>query len=109
MAKKIRSVYNTPYTPEELLDTANAMDEGILGSVKSGTVTKRTDERFLGMNINQDNSSTSDYEVKSAQELGSILGQSDLISTNRKKRLEQQKAAGQGIGSKQSILGGGSF
>ncbi len=103
---------NGKFTWEEIFDTQDALDNGILGSVTAGTISqKSSDEKFLGMNINAaDGYAAKAYDANSSDfgSMVSIGGQSgaDGILSYKKRRSDQIKTRNQGVGTSQSILGG---
>lgn len=113
-----------PYTIEDIYDTQNALDKGILGSVNVPTTTTTTHTEKGGwQNMNRSDTTTQSNPNDlfnndpnfnktpngGTNTFGSILGMTDAINANRKKRAEQDKASGQGFGLSSSILGGGAF
>ena len=101
-----------PYTIEDIYDTQNALDKGILGSVNVPTTTTTTHTEKGGwQNMNRSDTTTQQNPIDpyGKDNFGSILGMTDAINANRKKRAEQDKTAGQGFGLSSSILGGGAF
>jgi len=105
-----------PYKIEDIYDTQNALDKGILGSVAIDTKFSgnqgSTFTKTLNYNNNANTSSVFEPNNNSTiagNTFGSILGMTDAINANRKKRAEQDKSSGQGFGLSSSILGGGAF
>lgn len=101
------------YSYEDLYDTQTALDKGVLGSVgvltneiagKGGNAYSTVSEQQYNNNPNFNKDAAG-----KGYTLGSILGMNDPIEANRKKRAEQDKAAGQGFGVSSSILGGSAF
>lgn len=102
------------YTFQDLFDTQDALDNGLLNSVEVGTITKtKKNKGFLGFGADrpEDVAKTAQTSpwMADANSLGSILGQTDAIAAFKKRKLEQQKMAQAGVGTQQSILGGGAF
>lgn len=97
------------YTYEDLFDTQEALDKGILGSVAAGTTT--TYERgtgFFNKNEVSGEGRVSDW-MGNKDTLGTILGKTDAIAANKKRKKEQTLTGASGFGSSNSILGGGGF
>lgn len=89
------------YTYEELFSVQDALDadpSAIIG-IKTET---RTGNKGTIQNMYAQPGGT-------AANLGSILGQTDAIAAFKKRKLEQQKMTQAGVGTQQSILGGGAF
>ena len=111
----VKKSLKNPYTYQDLFDTQAALDSGELKSVadvatKTTTVNKRSG--FLGgmMDFAQGaggmSPTTESVPIGADKEsLGTILGYNKELDANRKRRQEQQKAAGLS----NSILGGGAF
>ena len=105
------------YTYKDLFDTQEALDTGILGQTSIGTLTTKPkrDKGFLGLGFGAERQGEVDRRATTrdimvgADALGLELNQEGPIAANRKRRLEQQKMAQAGIGTQQSILGGGAF
>ena len=98
------------YTYEDLFDTQEALDSGLLNQVSAGTTTTyQKGTGWLNKNEISGGSGVKSDWMANKDTLGSILGQTDAIAANRKRRLEQQKMAQAGVGTQQSILGGGAF
>ena len=101
------------YTYQDLFDTQEALDTGILGGVKYGTETTSTRMESPIGSINISNrlfggpTTTDLYANK--ENLGAVTNQSDAIAANKKRKEEQKLKAQQGFGTSQSILGGGAF
>lgn len=92
------------YTYQDLFDTQEAMDTGMLNQVQAGTKSWSKEGSFFTHGA----SGTSPL-MATKDTLGSILGQTDAIAAFKKRKLEQQKMAQAGVGTQQSILGGGAF
>lgn len=111
MAVKKKLYANSSFS--DIYDTQEALDKGILGSVAIPTTLTYQDEvaggGFLGLGTKMETRTKSYDETATKDTLGSILGQTNAIEANRKKRAEQVKTAGQGFGLQSSILGGGPF
>lgn len=101
MAAKKRLI---DYTYEDLFDTQDALDVGTMKEVQAGTQSWSKEGSFFTHGA----SGTSPL-MANKDNLGSILGQTDSIAAYKKRKLEQQKMAQAGIGTQQSILGGGAF
>lgn len=99
------------YTYQDLFDTQDALDTGILNQVKYGTQTRTGSDPFRKMfqAIGIPGGSATKDLMANKDTLGSMLGQSDAIAAYKKRKLEQQKMAQAGVGVQQSILGGGAF
>ncbi len=96
------------YTYQDMFDTQEALDSGLLNQVSAGTTT--TYKKGTGwLNKNEISGGSKSDWMANKDTLGSILGQTEAIAANRKRRLEQQKMAQAGVGTQQSILGGGAF
>lgn len=95
------------YTYQDMFDTQDALDSGDLKQVQAGTKTWSAQQSFLG--IKGSKAGGTGAWMADASTLGSILGQTDAIAAYKKRKLEQQKMAQAGVGSQQSILGGGAF
>lgn len=97
------------YSYEDLFDTQEALDNGILGAVSAGTVT--TYERgtgFLNKGDISGDGKVSDWMANKSN-FASILGKTDAIAANKKRKKEQTLTGASGFGSSNSILGGGGF
>ena len=96
------------YTYEDLFDTQAALDTGALDKSLVAQKTSQDQLSFLGIKGNK----STPYNTNTfgnSENLGSLLGQTDAIAANKKRKLEQQKMAQNGYGVQQSILGGGAF
>jgi len=105
----VRKRLEDGYSYEDLFDTQEALDEGILGSVAAGTTT--TYERGTGFLNKGDISGSgrvSDWMANKST-FGTILGKTDAIAANKKRKKEQTLTGASGFGSSNSILGGGGF
>lgn len=96
---------------EDVYDTQNALDKGILSQVTVPVVNSTTyTEKGGWQNLNRSNTVSSNAdELFNKDNLGSILGMTSAIDANRKKRTEQAQAGQAGFGPQASILGGGQF
>lgn len=90
------------YTYQDLFNLQDELDIG--GEAKVGTSSWSKGGSFFTHGA----SGTSDL-MANKDNLGSILGQTDAIAAFKKRKLEQQKMAQAGVGTQQSILGGGAF
>lgn len=100
------------YTYEDLFDTQEALDTGILNQVNVGTYTTTTSgsKGFLGFGKGRPKTSEPMDLMANKDNLGSLLGLSDAIAANKKRKQEQLKVSSQaGLTGQQSILGGGAF
>lgn len=119
----VKNNFKNGYSYADIYDTQDALDKGILGSVSvPTTTTETTTEKGGWQNMNRSNTTSSSADelfnndpnfnkdkAGNGYTFGSILGMTDAINANRKKRTEQDKTAGQGFGLQSSILGGGPF
>jgi hypothetical protein len=98
------------YTYQDLFDTQEALDTGLLKQVQAGTQSwSKTGSGIFGTSLGASTAGGTRSIMAGAGDLGSILGQSDAIAAFKKRKVEQQKTAQQGFGIQQSILGGGAF
>ena len=95
------------YTYQDMFDTQEALDSGLLNQVQAGTKTWSSQQSFAGIKGNKAGGTSAWMADKDT--FGSILGQTDAIAAFKKRKLEQQKMAQAGVGTQQSILGGGAF
>lgn len=95
------------YTYQDMFDTQEALDSGLLNSVNAGNKAWSVQSSFMG--IKGAKAGGSGPITATADTLGSVLGQTDAIAAFKKRKLEQQKMAQAGVGTQQSILGGGAF
>jgi hypothetical protein len=91
---------------QDVFDTQEALDTGILGYATAGTLTETNTDKFRDTK----DSLTSDVQTK---DLGSMLnmqgniGAQEGIDAYRRRKLDQAKLSKQqGTGQSQSILGG---
>lgn len=96
------------YTYQDLFDTQDALDSGLLDSVNAGTITTTRDIPWYKRDGASSTNTTTNL-LANKDNLGSILGKSDAISAYKKRKVEQQKMTQAGVGAQQSILGGGAF
>lgn len=95
---------------DDVFDTQEALDAGILGSVTSGYQTDITSNTgFFGVGASR-NETTKGYQAN-AGDFGSMLDIDGMsaatgIAANKERKLEQKKTKAQGKGVSQSILGG---
>lgn len=109
MAIKKRTDIGTS-TYQDIFDTAEALDTGILNQVQTGsTRNKGKVSGFLGLSSSEWDYTTPTIQTKEnfGEGIKGVEGESILsaVQANRKRRLEQQGAKGTGS----SILGGGAF
>lgn len=97
------------YTYQDLFDTQEALDTGKLKDVEAAVeVTTHTQEDpIFGIGLKSWETRRNVYASK--DDLGSILGQTEAIAANKKRKEEQKIKAQQGFGTAQSILGGSAF
>lgn len=92
---------------KDIYDTQDALDSGILGSANISTTKQYTDgsNNFFSLNSKRTRDITFN-ENATSDTLGSLLGQSEILNSYKKKKQEQTDAAKKGISTSQSILGG---
>lgn len=95
---------------DDVFDTQEALDAGILGSVTAGTQTDITSNTgFFGVGASR-NETTKGYKA-GAGDFGSMLDIDGMsasvgIAANKDRKLKQKQTKDQGNGLSQSILGG---
>lgn len=95
------------YNYNDLYDTQDALDAGEISNVKVGTyASARVNKDALGL-TGQKTVGGGDI-IANKDNLGTLLGRGmdESIAAYKKKKLEQQGIASQGLGRSQSILGG---
>ena len=108
-----KNVNKGPISWEDVFDTQEALDSGILGSVTAGTETKvSSNTGFYGVGSSRSETS-GDYQANK-DDFGSMLildgmSASTAIDANKKRKKEQEKTRQAGFGGTQSILGGSGF
>lgn len=94
----------------DVLDTQDALDKGILGSTTAGKMKSTTTNKLL---IGPNDVTSATYDIQANKDtLGSLLSLGGVdastgIAAYKKRKLEQTNLANQGVGQSQSILGGG--
>lgn len=108
-AKKKNYDIKDNYNINDMFETQDALDDGILGSVVAGTRT--TYERGTGwLNENEISGNGVDSDAYANKDtLGSMLGMTDQIALHRKRRNEQRANKSNGFDLSSSVLGGGGF
>lgn len=98
-------------TIEDVYDTQNALDTGILGSVAvpTKTTTPQKTTGIFGEAEGYQNNVTNTVDFYNKDTLGSILGMTDPINQDRRRRKAQEVLGKQGFGVQSSILGGSQF
>ena len=93
-AKKTKTLMNG-YSYQDLFDAQSGLDTGAYDQVLSAETNP--------------SGGIAGFARLDSSNLGSILGQADSIAAFKKRKSEQQRAINSGVGTQQSILGGGAF
>ncbi len=102
---------NGNFTWEDVFNTQDALDNGILGSVAAGTTTTKKTLPWYERSGSDSTTSTANFSAN-ASNFGSMLSMnngmdaSTGIAAYKKRRNEQTLLKSQGVGNTQSILGG---
>lgn len=103
----VKKILADGHSYQDLFDTQDALDQGILGSVDVGTKSWSAQQSFAG--IKGSKAGGTSRWMAGASDLGTILGQADAIAANKKRKKEQNMAGANGFGGSNSILGGAGF
>lgn len=105
----VKKILADGYSYEDLFDTQEALDSGSIASSRAGTTTTNSvGKGWLNKgDISGEGTTTGLYANKDT--LGSILGMTDAIAANKKRKKEQTMTGNAGFGASNSILGGGGF
>lgn len=100
------------YYMKDLFDTQDALDDGTLGNVTipyTSTYEDTVAGGFLGLGTKEVTRTSRGEETATASTLGSILGKTEEIDSNRRRRKEQKDIKNMGFSQGNSILGGAGF